>query len=147
MLIKHLSHQLKDSEINSNNQLDLDNIGKRTFFLVPTIPLVEQQANVIEMQTNLKVGKFHGEEFDFYSKGQWIEEIKKYQVIVMIHEIFRLVIQHGFLPLSKVNLLIFDEAHHTAKNHPYREIMSYFDTCPLENRPKILGLSASLINS
>ena len=147
MLIKHLSHQLKDPEINPNNQLDLNNIGKRTFFLVPTIPLVEQQANVIEMQTNLKVGKFHGEEFDFYSKGQWIEEIKKYQVIVMIHEIFRLVIQHGFLPLSKVNLLIFDEAHHAAKNHPYREIMSYFDTCPLENRPKILGLSASLINS
>ena len=147
MLIKHFSHQLEDPEQQSDDPNDLNNIGKRTIFLVPTVPLVNQQAKAIEMHTNLKVGKFFGEEFDCYKKEEWLKEMKKYQVFVMVHEIFRMVIHHGFIPLSKLNLLIFDEVHHATKNHPYREIMICFDKCPIEDQPRVMGLSASLINS
>ncbi|XP_022241304.1 endoribonuclease Dicer-like isoform X2 [Limulus polyphemus] len=138
MLIKELAHELRKP---------YEEDGKRTIFLVPTVPLVIQQKDRIKEYTDLAVGFFYGEMgVDFWSAKQWESQFQEYQVLVMTAEIFRIILHHGFIPLSKVNLLIFDECHAAVKNHPYKEIMICFDTCPKENHPKVLGLTASILN-
>ncbi|GBM53432.1 Endoribonuclease Dcr-1 [Araneus ventricosus] len=138
MLIKEFSHQIRKS---------LTDNGKRTVMLVPTVPLVLQQAKVIIDCTDLTVGQYFGSEPERWSKENWIGEAEKNQVFVMTADIFKMILLHGFLPLSLFNLIIFDECHRATKNHPYCEIMKCFDVCSPENQPRILGLSASLINS
>ncbi|GFU19604.1 endoribonuclease Dicer [Nephila pilipes] len=138
MLIKEFSHQVREKPTNG---------GKRTVLLVPTIPLVLQQAKVIMDCTDLTVGEYFGSESERWSKENWANEAENNQVFVMTADIFKMILHHGFLPLSLFNLIIFDECHRAVKNHPYCEIMKCFDVCSLENQPHILGLSASLVNS
>lgn len=54
---------------------------------------------------------------------------------------------HGFLPLERINLIIFDECHHGVGDHPMRLIMKRFEDCEEKNHPKVLGTSATLLNS
>lgn len=45
----------------------------------------------------------------------------------------------------QVSLIVFDECHHTRKNHAYNGIMrEYFQESP-EKRPKVFGMTASPI--
>ena len=134
MLIRHLSPQCLTE-------------GKRTFFLVPLVPLVSQQASVIRAHTDLRVGEYCGTVYDNWTKEMWIQELAKFDVLVMIDEIFRRILYQGFISLSKVNLIVFDESHRAVKNHPYREILRAFDSCSPAEQPRILGLSASLISN
>ncbi|XP_033114296.1 endoribonuclease Dicer-like isoform X2 [Anneissia japonica] len=138
MLIKELAHQIRKA---------FDEGGKRTLFLVNTVPLVNQQAEVIKKHTNLEVGKYVGAmNVDLWQKDQWLEEFQNNQVLVMTAQIFKDILQHGYMGLSKVNLMIFDECHHAVKNHPYREIMRFFDICPKKDYPRVMGLTASILN-
>lgn len=42
--------------------------------------------------------------------------------------------------------MVFDECHHTRKNHPYNCILrEYFQVHPSSQRPKIFGMTASPI--
>ncbi len=41
--------------------------------------------------------------------------------------------------------MVFDECHHTRKNHAYNGIMREYFQWPLEQRPKIFGMTASPI--
>lgn len=54
---------------------------------------------------------------------------------------------HGHLCLNRINLLIFDECHRAVSDHPMRQIMQRFESCPSEEQPRVLGLTASLLNS
>lgn len=54
---------------------------------------------------------------------------------------------HGHMLLSRINLLIFDECHRAVNDHPMRQLMQQFETLPKEDQPRILGLTASLLNS
>lgn len=48
-----------------------------------------------------------------------------------------------FAALDKVNLLVFDECHHSTGNTTYARIMrEHYKSC--RNRPRILGLTASI---
>jgi ERCC4-related helicase len=61
-------------------------------------------------------------------------------------------LSHGFIRMSRLSLIVFDEAHHCTKNAPMNKIMQTFYhpakreglTCEL---PHILGLSASPVTS
>lgn len=55
------------------------------------------------------------------------------------------VIRHGFLTVSNINLIIFDECHHATKNHPMHELMAQFDRTPRSEHPRVIGLSGMLI--
>lgn len=122
--------------------------GKRTFFLVPTVPLVVQQQKAIKDQTDLRVGGYVGDmNVDNWSAEHWNSEFVQSQVLVMTPDVFRLIVQHGFLALSRVNLLVLDECHRAVKQHTYREVMRCMDVVPPGERPRILGLTASVLNS
>ena len=47
--------------------------------------------------------------------------------------------------LIQVSLMVFDECHHTRKNHAYNGIMREYFQWPPEQRPKIFGMTASPI--
>lgn len=122
--------------------------GKRTFFLVPTVPLVVQQQKAVACQTDLRVGGYVGDmNVDNWSREHWEEEFRKSQVLVMTPDVFKVIIHHGFLRLSRVNLLILDECHRAVKQHTYREVMRCMDVLEPHDRPRVLGLTASVINS
>lgn len=69
------------------------------------------------------------------------------QILVMTCQIFLNMLIHGYVQLSDVNLLIFDECHHAVNDQPMRQVMQQFEHCPRELQPRILGLTATLLNS
>ena len=111
---------------------------------------MKQQASYIAAHTCFNVGQYVGEmKVDSWSLEKWHEEFGKNQVLVMTMTIFKNLVLQNYLPLKKVNLLIFDECHHTVKNHDYVQIMKLFKPHldAGEEVPRILGLTASLIPS
>ncbi|MED6285878.1 Endoribonuclease Dicer, partial [Characodon lateralis] len=66
------------------------------------------------------------------------------QVLVMTCHIFLHVLRSQTLPLSKINLVVFDDCHLAITEHPYCDIMKLFEECTFG--PRILGLTASILN-
>ena len=130
----------------------------RSFFLVPYKVLVEQQAKEIVDYTDFEegdVGRFTGDlNVDSWRKEDWIKKFIKYKILVMTAQIFKDLVDKDYLPLSKVNLIVFDECHHAAlkkkgkeTNHVYRLIMQTVKQKAVTSKPRILGLTASVINN
>ena len=102
---------------------------------------------MIKKHTDLKVQHYVGEMgVDFWDKNKWENEFNKNNVLVMTAQIFLNLLLHGFIKLSQVNLLIFDECHHAKKSHPYKQIMNRFAGRQETDYPKIMGLTASVVN-
>ena len=91
-----------------------------SFFLVDIATLVYQQFAVLECNLDQKVERFCGDmNVDSWSKSTWDEHFKKNMAIVCTADILCNCLQHSFITMEQINLLIFDEAHHTKKNHAY----------------------------
>ena len=102
---------------------------------------------MIHIHTDLKVRNYVGAMgVDFWDKNEWEKEFSENSVLVMTAQIFLNLLLHGYIKLSQVNLLIFDECHHAKKSHPYKQIMEFFGDCEKTDCPKIMGLTASVIN-
>ena len=61
------------------------------------------------------------------------------------------MLNHGFICLSRANVLVFDECHHvlskkTGGQHPFAQLMKKYRELP-GDRPRVLGLTASLIKT
>ncbi|KRZ14848.1 Endoribonuclease Dicer [Trichinella zimbabwensis] len=142
MLIREMSESVRQP---------LNEGGKRSLFIVDRVPLVKQQAEHIRINTNLKVGEFHGAlGVDCWSAEIWMSFFDKFHVLVMTAEILRNILAHGFIKFDILNLIVFDECHHATKQHPYRKIMELYKLCYNNNnngvQPRILGLTASVMN-
>ncbi|CAF4269686.1 unnamed protein product, partial [Adineta steineri] len=135
MLIKEMAHDTRRS---------IDDGGKRTIFLVKTVALVQQQSEYIRIHTDLTVGKYYGElKVDLWDNERWINEFEQHQVLVFTAKVFLDLVDHNYFPLYKVNLLIFDECHHSTGENCYASLMRrHYDTC--HDQPRILGLTASI---
>ncbi|XP_053977112.1 endoribonuclease Dicer [Hylaeus volcanicus] len=121
--------------------------GKHTIFIVNTVPLVTQQSGYICRLTGLSCGMLSGDlGVDFWNETEWMNVLNTNQVLVMTSQILVDAISHGHIFLNRVNLIIFDECHRGVHDHPMRQIMKLFENCPIEQQPKVLGLSASLLN-
>ncbi|XP_021927095.1 endoribonuclease Dicer-like isoform X2 [Zootermopsis nevadensis] len=122
--------------------------GKRSFFMVNTVALVSQQAAYIRRHSHHSVGEYSGDlNLDFWTKEVWQQELSQNQILVMTCQIFLNMLMHGYIDLSEINLLIFDECHHAVNDQPMRQVMQLFEHCPRELQPRILGLTATLLNS
>ncbi|CAG5028452.1 unnamed protein product, partial [Parnassius apollo] len=123
--------------------------AKRTFFLVNTVPLVKQQQKCISELSPVKgVAGYSGEDrVDFWNKNKWDNELRQYQVIVMTSQILCDMLTHKYIHIRDINLLIFDECHHAIDDHPMRMVMKHFENCPEEYQPRVLGLTATLLNA
>jgi endoribonuclease Dicer len=113
---------------------------------------VEQQADTIDRYTKLIVGRYHGGQKQtryFKDPIAWAHEFASHDVFVCMAKKFYDLLMHGFLKMEEIDLVVFDECHHTDQDHLYNLIMRDFffhNYKPGETkRPKILGLTASPI--
>ncbi|KAM5242618.1 endoribonuclease Dicer isoform 1-T4 [Hipposideros larvatus] len=136
LLTKELSYQIRG---------DFSTHGKRTVFLVNSANQVAQQVSAVRTHSDLKVGEYSNLEVNAsWTKEKWNQEFAKHQVLVMTCFVALNVLKNGYLSLSDINLLVFDECHLAILDHPYREIMKLCESCP--SCPRILGLTASILN-
>ncbi|XP_061359208.1 endoribonuclease Dicer homolog 1 isoform X1 [Gastrolobium bilobum] len=117
-------------------------------FLVPKVPLVYQQAEVIRERTGYQVGHYCGEMGqDFWDARRWQREFDAKHVLVMTAQILLNILRHSIIKMEAINLLILDECHHAVKKHPYSLVMSeFYHTTPKEKRPSVFGMTASPVN-
>ncbi|XBH58778.1 hypothetical protein VPH35_080155 [Triticum aestivum] len=117
-------------------------------FLVPKVPLVYQQAEVIRERTGYRVGHYCGEMGqDFWDARKWQREFDSKQVLVMTAQILLNILRHSIIKMDAIHLLILDECHHAVKKHPYSLVMSeFYHTTPKDKRPVVFGMTASPVN-
>ncbi|KAL4888389.1 ATP-dependent helicase dcl2 [Aspergillus ambiguus] len=133
------------------NELETRRPQKLIWYLVPTVTLCLQQHDVIV--TNLPAVKSRTltglDKVDKWTEQAiWDAILKDMQVVVSTHAVLEDAVRHGFVRMSQLGLLIFDEAHHCMRRHPANRIMQDFyhptlATLGPEAVPRILGLTAS----
>ncbi|GLA21175.1 Dicer-like protein 1 [Aspergillus niger] len=85
-----------------------------------SVTLAYQQAAVLRNNLDQSVGHFFGAMgTDLWSKSVWDQHFQKNMVIVCTAEILNQCLLNSYIKMSQINILIFDEAHHTKKDHPY----------------------------
>ncbi|KAM0713166.1 hypothetical protein Q7P35_000618 [Cladosporium inversicolor] len=123
---------------------------KITFFLVASVTLVFQQYAVLNANLDHKIAHLYGAvNVDTWSEAVWNQQFAENRVIVCTADILLHCLALSFITISQINLLVFDEAHHTKKNHPYAKIIKDFYLAePARNaRPRIFGMTASPVDS
>uniref|UniRef100_H3CIQ1 ribonuclease III n=1 Tax=Tetraodon nigroviridis TaxID=99883 RepID=H3CIQ1_TETNG len=136
LLTKELSHQIRGP---------YSGTAKRTVFLVNTAASVVEQAAAVRTHSDLQVGEYSdSERTTTWTDQHWSREIAENQVLVMTCHIFLYILTRKILRLSKINLVVFDDCHLAIADHPYCEIMKYFEG--IASSPRILGLTASILN-
>ncbi|KAK5625395.1 hypothetical protein RRF57_001111 [Xylaria bambusicola] len=119
--------------------------------IVDKVALVHQQFRVLEANLDFQMESFTGDSGGpIYTRQFWSEMTDNKTVIVCTAEILHQCLCHSFIRMEQINLLIFDEAHHAKKNHPYaRIIKDFYATLEKSNskRPRILGMTASPVDA
>ncbi|KAL0586251.1 hypothetical protein ABG067_004100 [Albugo candida] len=117
-----------------------------TVFLVPTRPLVSQQAQYVRRESNLMAIELMGQTPTLLKDLVKIREkiaLDESVALVITPQLFFNLLFENRLYLSDVSLLIFDEAHHAIGDHPYAEILNLLSAQDECDRPRLMGLSAS----
>ncbi|KAJ4883537.1 Dicer-like protein 4 [Raphanus sativus] len=114
-------------------------------FLAPTVALVEQQALVIAKSINFKVATHCGGNRTVTTHSDWEREVSDNEVLVMTPQILLHNLQHCFIKMEWISLLILDECHHAQEqsNHPYAQILKVFYKTDCVKGPRIFGMTAS----
>ncbi|TID24520.1 P-loop containing nucleoside triphosphate hydrolase protein [Venturia nashicola] len=125
------------------------------WLLSPTVALCRQHKTVFEKylsryQSRLLVGSEGVERWT--DQSTWDEALLNQRIVISTEAVLLDALGHGFVKMSKITLLVFDEGtfrpltstHRCTKNHPSVRIMQehYFQV-PSFERPGILGLTAS----
>ncbi|KAF3043096.1 Dicer-like protein 1 [Didymella keratinophila] len=122
---------------------------KTAFFLVDSVNLVIQQANVLRCGLDQGVEPVCGAMgASLWHKPTWDAHFAKNMVIVCTAEVLAQCLMHSFITMAQINLLIFDEAHHAKDNHPYARIMKDYYVHESDNlkRPRLFGMTASPVD-
>ncbi|KAL6812917.1 hypothetical protein GGI42DRAFT_364309 [Trichoderma sp. SZMC 28013] len=122
---------------------------KTAFFLVEKVALCFQQHTVLTTNLEFPVGKFFGEMKGVVrSQEYWDKQFAENMAIVCTAQILLDLLICGFISMSQINLLVFDEAHHAKRNHPYaRIIKDHYMRLQQDARPRILGMTASPVDA
>lgn len=76
---------------------------QKIIFLVPKVPLVEQQANVLMKHTPLRVKGYYGQMgVDAWDRAIWEKEFEENDALVMTAQIYYDIILHAYWSLAKV---------------------------------------------
>eukprot|EP00551_Chaetoceros_affinis_P008024 CAMPEP_0203680408 /NCGR_PEP_ID=MMETSP0090-20130426/39147_1 /ASSEMBLY_ACC=CAM_ASM_001088 /TAXON_ID=426623 /ORGANISM="Chaetoceros affinis, Strain CCMP159" /LENGTH=749 /DNA_ID=CAMNT_0050548463 /DNA_START=86 /DNA_END=2335 /DNA_ORIENTATION=- len=113
-------------------------IGFPALFLVPTIPLVAQQAEALSQRPGMKsIGVYHGDK----------QIPTNFHTLVSTPKAFETAQARGIpnFAFSNFKTIVFDEVHHVIKEHPYRSIALQLKRSG--HTPRIIGLTASLTYS
>lgn len=110
---------------------------------------MQQQCKVLANNLLDQPLELHGKvKHDLWKKSTWDQFKERYRLFVSTPAILDQCLMHSFLKMDEIALIVFDEAHHTKKDHPYsRIIRSYYLKCPHEERPRVFGMTASAVDS
>ncbi|GAA5854197.1 hypothetical protein JCM8547_001731 [Rhodosporidiobolus lusitaniae] len=119
------------------------------FFLTQSVPLVHQQANVLAHNTSLRVGTLFGAlNVNLCSAIEWKYNHEHFDILFVTAQLLLDSLAHGFIKMEQIALIVLDEAHHAKCNHPFAVILrDFYHRTPVEERPRILGLTASPLKS
>jgi superfamily II DNA or RNA helicase len=123
---------------------------KMSFFLVNSVHLVRQQQRMLAQNLPEVPKALHGgSKDDLWKQVEWDKLKSENKAIVCTAEVLNQCLMHAFVKIEEINLLIFDEAHHTKKGHPYARIIKdyYLAQSDLSLRPKIFGMTASPVDA
>ncbi|XP_067682625.1 endoribonuclease Dicer-like [Haliotis asinina] len=139
MAIKEMAHQIRKA---------YDDGGKRTVYLVVSDLAAEVEWQILQHHTDLTVGKYTSDtNLDDWKQEDWLAELREKQILVMVADVFRTALDNNFLPLSSLNLVIFDDCHLAVGDHHYVHIMDHLSPSSDEEQPQILGLTAAILGS
>ncbi|KAL4495065.1 hypothetical protein ABPG72_015765 [Tetrahymena utriculariae] len=88
-------------------------------------------------------------EIETFTKQKWDYLIKNYEIFVMIGQVLLNGLRRGYIRIQDIEVIVYDECHHTRQDHPYCLIQYEFyhfykKRNPKEIQlPKIYGLTAS----
>ncbi|KAI1177932.1 hypothetical protein F4777DRAFT_586951 [Nemania sp. FL0916] len=144
LLLRHVVEQeLDDRKAGKEHRL--------AFFLVDKVALVYQQHRVLEANLDFPMVFFTGDSSRvIYTREYWDLLRNEKTMAICTAEILYHCLCHGLVTMEHINLLVFDEAHHAKKNHPYaRIIKDFYATLEKANqrRPRILGMTASPVDA
>ncbi|KAL9090003.1 MAG: hypothetical protein Q9165_005532 [Trypethelium subeluteriae] len=117
---------------------------------VNSVTLVFQQTAVLERNLDYKIEYLYGSKgVSTLSKELWTAIRNDNMVLVCTAEILVQCLGHSFITIDQINLLIFDEAHHTKKDHPYARLVKDFYAPQRDKakRPRIFAMTASPIDA
>ena len=136
-----------------DQELQMRQEGKNpriAFFLVDKVALVKQQHDMLSCELDHLVGQLHGDMISASPDEEfWNDHFERYRVTVCTAQILLHCLREGYIRMCDINLLVFDEAHHTKKNHPYACIVKEFYVAEknVEIRPRIMGTTASPVDT
>ncbi|KAH6614300.1 hypothetical protein C7974DRAFT_368601 [Boeremia exigua] len=142
LLLKHILDEELENRAKGGTR-------KIAFFLVDSVNLVFQQANVLKCGLDQGVEPVCGAMgARLWDSSTWIAYFAKNMVIVCTAEVLSQCLMHSFITIAQINLLIFDEAHHAKDNHPYARIMKdyYSQEVDFSKRPRLFGMTASPVD-
>ncbi|KAF1730136.1 Dicer-like protein 1 [Beauveria bassiana] len=141
MLLRHVLEQELEDRANGGTR-------KTAFFVVDKVALCMQQYQVIHATLPFSVTKFYGELQPLeQSQTHWDARFDENMIIVCTAQMLLDCLSHGFINMRQINLLIFDEVHHAKKEHPYAAIMKRYYPRDNNVKPRILGLTASPVDT
>ncbi|KAI8809980.1 hypothetical protein BJ742DRAFT_218935 [Cladochytrium replicatum] len=125
------------------HELDAQHKRQRiSVFIVPVVHLVIQQSQY-SAHSSLRVTHYFGDiGVDSWTIKDWRAKIDGSDLMVMTGIFSRSYFESPIL-LSKRSRSSFDECHHTRGELPYNQIMQDYGCCHRDERPRVLGLSAS----
>lgn len=93
---------------------------------VDSVTLVFQQSTVLRNNINQNVAYFFGAMgTDLWDQPIWDKQLNGNMVIVCTAEILCHSLHNAFIKMDQINLLVFDEAHHAKKEHPYARFVPF----------------------
>ncbi|KAF4971740.1 hypothetical protein FSARC_1539 [Fusarium sarcochroum] len=133
-------------------ELERCSSDKIIWFLGKTVSLCEQQFNVIHRQipsVSMKLLTGHLN-IDAWSPEVWPRILHGTRIVVSTFDILRDALDHAFVRMDMLALVVFDEVHNCVKNSSGRKIMiNFYHEHKDAGRPVpgILGLTASPVIS
>ncbi|KAI6784800.1 Dicer-like protein-like protein [Emericellopsis cladophorae] len=121
-----------------------------TFFIVEKVILCQQQYRCLKDNLPFDIGILQGNDNSIVNtKEVWEEKFTKHMAFVTTAQVLLDCLNNGFIKMSRINLMVFDEAHHTKKSHPFAMIIKRHYRRELDptQRPKIMGLTASPVDA
>lgn len=114
---------------------------KQTLFLVPSVALAVQQSTALRANLPYSVATAC---WNVAHQSRLL--LRRANILVATHgAIYDLMMHYGDLfSFRNFNLVVLDECHYAIGNHQYKIIMDkWYHTLPQDQRPHILGLTAS----
>ncbi|KAK5654561.1 hypothetical protein OQA88_7190 [Cercophora sp. LCS_1] len=127
-------------------------VVQRIWFLTPTVVLCHQQCKTLQSQirsVEIRSLTSHDHVEGWRSQQLWDSALRNVRIAVATYGVLQNALSDGFVAMSSISLIVFDEAHRCVGKSAGSKIMHDF-YWPAKDAsqpvPRILGMTASPVN-